>query len=113
MNTFIPNLVFQSVTRAAANATISPGTMQPWVDEIEAYVQEHGKFQKAQVLYLSFSPPPFFWDYKCKKCRFWVEPDSCTVVEGDISPKAWCALWLPLDGKPAFSWPNELLKGDW
>jgi len=113
MITFLPAMMAKSISLAAANATISPGTLQPWVDEIEAYVQEHGKFQKSQVMYVPFSPPPFFWDYKCRKCLFWVDPDVCKVVEGTISPKAWCALWLPPEGKAAFSWPNELLKGDW
>lgn len=98
---------------AAANATISPGALQPWVNEIEARVSESGKFSKFTVAYLPLSPPPVFWDYKCKKCRFWIEPDRCEVVEGEISPIGWCAIWLPLDNKPAFSWIGELMRGDW
>ncbi|GAI45017.1 unnamed protein product, partial [marine sediment metagenome] len=48
-----------------------------------------------------------------KKCKFWKEPDSCQVVEGKISLGAWCAIWLPPEDYKAFSWPSELLKGDW
>ena len=113
MNTSLPNLLVKSITKAAANATISPGTLQPWVDEINAYVAEKGKFTKQQVAYIPFSPPPVFWDYKCKKCKFWKEPDSCTTVEGKISPRGYCVIWLPPEDKPAFSWINELLRGDW
>ena len=113
MNTSIPSLLINSISKAAANATISPGTLQPWIDDINNRVAEEGKFLKTQVAYIPFSPPPVFWDYKCRKCRFWQSPDSCTVVDGKISPRGWCAIWLPPDDKPAFSWPNELLKGDW
>ncbi|MBA7615546.1 hypothetical protein ES703_22827 [subsurface metagenome] len=113
MNTSIPSLLITSISKAAANATISPGTLQPWVEEIEQTVAEKGKFSKPTVAYIPLSPPPVFFDYKCKKCRFWIAPDACGVVEGKISPIGWCAIWLPPDDKPAFSWINELLRGDW
>jgi len=113
MNTSLPNLLVKSVSLAAANATYAPGTLQSWVDEINAHVAEKGKFTKSQVAYIPFSPPPVFWDYKCRKCRYWVELNACEVVEGEISPRGWCAIWLPPDDKPALSWVNELLKGDW
>jgi len=113
MNASIPSLLINSISKAAANATVSPGVLQPWVAEINAHVAEKGKFTKSQVAYLPFSPPPVFWDYKCRKCRFWQSPDSCTVVDGKISPGAWCAIWLPPEDKPAFSWVRELSRGDW
>lgn len=113
MDTFLPNLLFKSIGLAAANATIKPGVLEPWIDEINAHVAEQGKFTKSKVAYLPFSPPPVFWDYKCRKCRFWIAPDACEVVEGKISPIGYCAIWLPPDDKPALSWINELLKGDW
>lgn len=113
MNTSIPNLLVKSVSIAAANATYAPGTLQPWVDEINTYVAQNGKFAKSQVAYIPFSPPPVFWDYKCRKCRYWMEPDGCQVVDGKISPGGWCSIWLPPDTYKAFSWPNELIKGDW
>lgn len=113
MNTSLPNLLVKSISTAAANATFSPGVLEKWVQEIEEYVAEHGKYSKQSVAYLPVSPPPVFWDYKCRKCRFWQPPDSCTVVESEVSPRGWCAIWLPPDNKPAFSWIGELLRGDW
>lgn len=109
----IPVLLAKSIGLAAANATISPGALQPWVDEINKRMAEQGKYSKLAVAYIGLSPPPVFWDYKCKKCRFWIEPDRCEVVEGEISPIGWCAIWLPPDNKPAFSWIGELMRGDW
>lgn len=110
---FLPTMLLKSISLAGLNATVSPGALQPWVDEIEQDVAEQGKFAKSAVAYLPFSPPPAFWDYKCRKCRFWISPDACQVVEGDISPRAWCAIWLPPDDYKALSWPRELLLGDW
>jgi hypothetical protein len=34
-------------------------------------------------------------DEKCSECRFFVGPDGCEVVEGTISPDAWCNLFQP------------------
>ncbi len=39
-------------------------------------------------------------DQKCANCRFYIEgegggPGKCQVVEGDIAPEAWCALYAP------------------
>jgi len=111
MNPF--SMLIKSISKAAADSTYKPGVLQPWVDEIENKVATDGKFTKLQVLYLPFSVPPAFWDYKCKKCRFWEEPDGCTVVEGKISPQGWCAIWLPPEDYEPFTWPKELLKGNW
>lgn len=30
---------------------------------------------------------------KCSQCRFFSEPGSCDVVEGEISPEGWCNLF--------------------
>jgi len=112
----LPNPLFlsgKSIGLAALNATVKPGSLQPWVDELERYVELNGKLSKSSVAYVPFSPPPLFWDYKCRKCLFWQEPNSCKLVEGKISPIGWCSIWLPPEGYKAFSWPNELLKGDW
>ena len=113
LNTSVPSLLIKSVSKAAANATLSPGSLQQWVDEINRHVSEQGKFAKRQVVYVPVSPPPFFWDYKCRKCRFWQQPDSCSVVDGTVSPGGFCVIWLPPDDKPAFSWIRELARGDW
>ena len=106
-------MLIKSISLAAANATYNPGALQPWVDEIETKVSTDGKFSKMSALYLPFSPPPVFWDYKCKKCLWWKDPDKCSVVEGEIAPGGWCALWVPPTTYKAFTWPEELLKGEW
>lgn len=111
-----PNQLFllvKSIGLAAMDATVKPGSLQPWVDEVEEYVNINGKFSKSQVVYAPFSPPPAFWDYKCKKCRWWQEPNGCKVVEGDISPGGWCAIWMPPSSYKAFTWPQELVRGQW
>lgn len=110
---FVGEMLVKSVGLAALNATVNPGVLAGWVSDIEGYVAEKGKFTKLQVAYIPFSPPPVFWDYKCRKCRFWVDPNACTVVEGDISPRGWCAIWLPPTTYQPFTWPKELIKGDW
>ena len=112
----LPDLFFllvKSISLAAADSTYRPGVLQPWVDEIEKYVHINGKFSQFAVAYFPLSPPPFFWDYKCKKCFWWIEPDACKVVEGKISPWGWSALWVPPSTYKAFTWAKELLKGDW
>jgi len=76
---FLPVMLAKSIGLAAANATIKPGVLQPWIDEIEQYVAEQGKFSKSAVAYIPLSPPPVFWDYKCRKCLFWQAPDSWLV----------------------------------
>lgn len=110
MNELLPVMLVKSITLAGVNATVRPGVLQLWVDEIEKRVDEQGKFSKSAVAYFPLSPPPLVWDYKCKKCRFWEEPDGCSVVEGKISPRGWCAIWLPPEGKPALSWVAEFIK---
>lgn len=112
----IPNplsLALNSISIAAMDATVKPGSLQPWIDEIEAYISKNGKFSKFSVSYVPLSPPPAFWDYKCKKCLWWQEPDGCKVVEGKISPRGWCAIWLPPEEYKAFTWPKELITGNW
>lgn len=52
------------------------------------------KIPKAPILYSKQGPPPFVWVYECQYCLFWSPPQSCVIVEGDISPTAWCILWL-------------------
>ena len=35
---------------------------------------------------------------QCDACNFFVTPNSCKMVDGEISPTGWCALWTK---KPA------------
>lgn len=30
---------------------------------------------------------------ECSQCMHFQPPKACAVVEGDISPKGWCAAW--------------------
>ena len=107
-------LLVNSVSRAAFSATVrNPKYVQDWRDELEGYVAREGKFSKFSVGYFPLSPPPAYWDYKCKKCFAWQQPNSCRWVEGTIMPFAWCAIWLPPESYKAFTWPKELLAGNW
>jgi len=107
------SLMINSISLAAMDATVKPGSLQPWIDELEDYVLKNGKFSKFSVAYIPFSPPPVFWDYKCKKCIWWEEPNGCEMVEGNISPRGWCAIWVPPEEYGAFTWPKELIEGNW
>jgi hypothetical protein len=35
---------------------------------------------------------------ECDGCNFFVEPNSCKMVDGEINPKGWCALWTKKAG---------------
>jgi hypothetical protein len=35
---------------------------------------------------------------QCSGCNFFVEPNSCKMVEGEIVPTGWCALWVKKAG---------------
>jgi High potential iron-sulfur protein len=30
---------------------------------------------------------------QCDGCNFFVAPNSCKLVDGEIAPTGWCALW--------------------
>jgi len=32
--------------------------------------------------------------HQCDTCNFFVAPNSCKMVDGDIAPTGWCALWV-------------------
>ena len=33
-------------------------------------------------------------DQKCDNCMHFIPPDSCMLVEGNISPNGWCKFWV-------------------
>jgi hypothetical protein len=33
-------------------------------------------------------------DRQCDGCNFFITPNGCKMVEGDIAPTGWCALWV-------------------
>ena len=106
-----------SVGRAALDATVKPGVLLRWVNSVTDYVTLHGKFTKFQAGYLPIPFPPFFWDYKCFKCRFWQgtrekpTTSTCTIVEGQIAPRAWCTLWMPPEGVKPLTWVQDWMHG--
>lgn len=85
------------------------------------------KISKQDAYYFPQTPIPFgVWEYKCETCRFY-QPDGdgdgspkCSLVgqEGDpiggdgVHPDAWCALWLPEDGRKWFEYVTERLEGE-
>jgi hypothetical protein len=48
------------------------------------------KMSKASVAY-QHSPKG---SQSCANCKLFVPPSSCTLVEGPISPRGWCKLWV-------------------
>ena len=36
--------------------------------------------------------------HQCDGCNFFVAPNACKVVDGDISPTGWCLLWVKKAG---------------
>ncbi len=32
---------------------------------------------------------------RCDKCKLWVTPAACKLVQGPISPTGWCTLYAP------------------
>ena len=37
-------------------------------------------------------------DQECSNCSLFQEPNSCTIVDGEISPKGWCKFWVKKPG---------------
>lgn len=35
---------------------------------------------------------------QCDGCNFWVAPNACKMVDGDIAPTGWCNLWVKKAG---------------
>jgi hypothetical protein len=37
-------------------------------------------------------------DQDCSNCSLFQEPNSCTIVDGEINPKGWCKFWAKKPG---------------
>ena len=61
-------LTFKSISSAAADWAFAPGTLAKWVAVLDQQVAREGKFTQLAVFYKDISPPPFLYDYKCRKC---------------------------------------------
>ena len=35
---------------------------------------------------------------ECDNCNLFIAPNACKTVDGTISPKGWCALWVKKAG---------------
>lgn len=57
-------------------------------------VAQTGKISKAQAQYRDRPKD----DQKCGNCLHFIAPDSCSLVEGNISPDGWCMLWTQKSG---------------
>ncbi len=56
--------------------------------------QAGAKMKQAAVAYQD-SPKG---DQQCSNCSLFQEPNSCTLVDGDISPTGWCKFWVKKTG---------------
>ena len=37
-------------------------------------------------------------EQECSNCSLFQEPNACTLVDGEISPKGWCKFWVKKPG---------------
>ena len=79
--------------------------------QIRSRVARDSKFSKFQALYFLISPVlPLAWFYDCAECAFYQRKGrTCEVVQGDISPYAWCGLWTNLQEDRPFSWVGRAI----
>jgi hypothetical protein len=56
--------------------------------------QAAAKMKQASVEYQD-SPKG---DQECSNCSLFQEPNACTIVDGEISPKGWCKFWAKKPG---------------
>lgn len=105
-------LTYNSVTRAAFRSH-NPDVFQAWITELENYVTLNGQFPHWEVGYLPIGPPPLAWQYACEKCRFYINPNACTLVEGEIGTHGWCSVWSPPDSYVAGQWVSDFAHGNW
>lgn len=51
------------------------------ISKVQAHYQDHPKD-----------------DQRCSNCMHFIAPDSCKLVEGNISADAWCTFWVKKPG---------------
>ncbi|MFO1426027.1 MAG: hypothetical protein U1F11_03440 [Steroidobacteraceae bacterium] len=51
------------------------------------------KFTREQAEYKETAPD----DLACVACALFVEPKFCTIVEGEVSPRATCKYFVPVE----------------
>jgi len=73
--------LLRDAARAAGTAAILGST----VDAAKA-----GKMPQSAV---GYQPTPQ-GDHDCGNCRLFEPPDSCKSVEGPVSARGWCRIWI-------------------
>ena len=106
-----------TIYTGALTGSIDAGAANRLDEELTMEVMERGrKFTKQEVAYFAAHPPPFFWEYRCGRCRFWQGGDStCDKVgaPGDerISDVGFCVIWLPPTRAEApFTWLTRIFQ---
>jgi len=95
-------------------------------DDAEAYMAALYASEKAWIENLSdvdvrqldmqvagYQPLGFTPEKGCANCHWFVSPNSCLLVWGDVSPIGVCDLWRATEQKPAFaekSWFDRLVE---
>ena len=72
---------------AAARSFSPPRARCPWSRSRAAQAQ--AKIAQTAVHYQT---TPGKDGHQCDGCNFFVAPNSCKMVDGDIAPTGWCAL---------------------
>lgn len=55
------------------------------------------KLDQSLVVYMSGEYGPF----KCSNCFYWVEPNACQMVAGEIDPEGKCNIYFPPESAAA------------
>lgn len=72
-------------------------TDEPTADEPEIDVNQvesdPNKLDQSIVVYMTSEYGPF----ECQNCKYWVDPNACSIVSGEIDPKGVCNVYTPPD----------------
>lgn len=115
-------LVASAPLRSIGSA-LFPSLAQDLEEQLLDTVAGRGrKFSKLEALYSPLAPPAIAWRYECQTCRFWQDPNGCSIVGVDdeatygpllggpaIGPRHWCALWLSPEAVPPLHWLRSQL----
>jgi surface antigen len=72
-------------------ATIAGAAVAASVIPIRVVHAQSGKADKKSMQYQD-TPKN---NQECDQCTYFVAPNKCGIVEGDISPKGWCVAFNP------------------
>jgi len=98
--------------------SLSSSLMNAQEGRLRALVEQGGaKWSKFSALYAPLAPPPLFFDYSCRGCRFFESTSSTCAMVGrtadpggaQVSPQGWCLLSLPAQTQTPLSWLKPFL----